>query len=108
MVAHLFVFCIRDVSQLQGVKIIFQGLKYMFQGLKYIFQGLKRKFDNGEEKFYSFQKKCRNVFVTLILSKLLLFEKTSKNKKTFLFVWYFAHLFVPLQPILCVCVCAYT
>jgi hypothetical protein len=32
----------------------------------------------------------------LILSKLLLFEKTSKNKKTFLFVWYFAHLFVPL------------
>ena len=75
MVAHLFVFCIRDVSQLQGVKIIFQDLKYMFQGLKYIFQGLKRKFDNGEEKFYSFQKKCRNVFVPLTFVEVTFVRK---------------------------------
>ena len=29
--------------------------------------------------------------------KILLFENTSKNKKTFLFVWYFTHLIVSLQ-----------
>ena len=30
-------------------------------------------------------------------SKVLSLENTSKNEKTFLFVWSFAHLIVPLQ-----------
>ena len=30
-------------------------------------------------------------------SKVLTLENTSKNEKTFLFVWYFAHLIVSLQ-----------
>ena len=35
---------------------------------------------------------------TLTLSKVLTLENTSKNENIFLFVWYFAHLIVPLSP----------
>ena len=85
---------------------MFQALEHKIsRGVNYFSSGNKQKFVVDYKKF-SRSKQCAIVCDNKeksanfdLWSKVLLFEKTDKNEKIFIFVWFFAHLIVPLHSI---------